>query len=144
MQEAADSQRMAIFFVARPTPLLSATNETLVLIGNDFARKRGWNDSAAEMLEKFKAERGLALRDDRQARFEYWEVDEWRKSQADAERGPGHGFGGVGDRAGAHQLCTDLADRGLGGGRMKRHEDDPSRDLNRFHRRWLGVGCLQK
>lgn len=54
-------------------------NDLLVLIWNDFASKRGWNDSASELLAKFKADSGLAARDDLQTLFEYWEVDEGRK-----------------------------------------------------------------
>jgi len=54
-------------------------NDLLVLIWNDFASKRGWNDSASELLAKFKAESGLAARDDILTLFEYWEVDEGRK-----------------------------------------------------------------
>ncbi|BET67619.1 hypothetical protein ASA1KI_25370 [Opitutales bacterium ASA1] len=50
-----------------------------VLIWNDFAAKRGWRDSVSGLLEKFKAESGLAGRDDIQTFFEYWEVDEGRK-----------------------------------------------------------------
>jgi hypothetical protein len=49
------------------------------LIWNDFAKKRGWNDGVSELLEKFKAESGLAGRADLQTFFEYWEVDEGRK-----------------------------------------------------------------
>ncbi|MBW7894864.1 MAG: DUF5069 domain-containing protein [Opitutaceae bacterium] len=45
-------------------------NDLLVLI---------WNDSATELLEKFKAASGLAGRDDLLTLFEYWEVDEGRK-----------------------------------------------------------------
>lgn len=54
-------------------------NDLLVLIWNDFASKRGWDDSATELLEKFKAASGLAGRDDLLTLFEYWEVDEGRK-----------------------------------------------------------------
>ncbi len=54
-------------------------NELGTLIWNDFASKRGWRDSAAELLAKFKAESGLSSRDDLQTLFEFWEVDEGRK-----------------------------------------------------------------
>lgn len=54
-------------------------NEATTLIWNDFATKRGWRDSGSELLEKFKAESGLASRADIQTFFEYWEVDEDRK-----------------------------------------------------------------
>ncbi len=55
-------------------------NEVTALVWNDFAAKRGWKDSASEILEKFKAESGLASRTDIQTLFEYWEVDEGRKA----------------------------------------------------------------
>lgn len=54
-------------------------NDLTLLIWNDFASKRGWNDSASELLAKFKAESGLAARDDLMTLYEYWEVDEGRK-----------------------------------------------------------------
>ncbi len=50
-----------------------------ILIWNDFAAKRGWNDGASNLLEKFKRESGLAARSDILTFFEYWEVDEGRK-----------------------------------------------------------------
>ncbi len=54
-------------------------NDLTTLIWNDFASKRGWRDSASELLAKFKAESGLSAREDLQTLFEYWEVDEGRK-----------------------------------------------------------------
>lgn len=54
-------------------------NDLLVLIWNDFAAKRGWNDSASELLEQFKTASGLAGRNDLLTLFDYWEVDEGRK-----------------------------------------------------------------
>jgi gluconokinase len=54
-------------------------NDQLTLIWNDFASKRGWKDSASELLAKFKAESGLSSRDDLVTLYEYWEVDEGRK-----------------------------------------------------------------
>jgi hypothetical protein len=54
-------------------------NDLTVLIWNDFSSKRGWRDSASELLEKFKAESGLASRADLVTLFDYWEVDEGRK-----------------------------------------------------------------
>lgn len=144
MQEAADSPRHGNLLCGEPTPARPAPNDLLVLIWNDFASKQGWNDSAAELLAKFQAEGGLASRDDLQTLFEYWEVNEGRKLQDDAVRRPGRGTGGVGDPTGARQLCTDLANSGLAGGRMKPHEDDPSRDMNRSYIRWLGFGCVQE
>lgn len=56
-----------------------AMNDQLILIWNDFASKRGWKDSASELLAKFKAESGLSSRDDIVTLYEYWEVDEGRK-----------------------------------------------------------------
>jgi gluconokinase len=56
-----------------------AMNDQLTLIWNDFASKRGWKDSASELLAKFKAESGLSSRDDLVTLYEYWEVDEGRK-----------------------------------------------------------------
>ena len=55
-------------------------NDHTILIWNDFACKRGWTDSGSELLAKFKYESGLAARNDIQTFFEYWEVDEGRKS----------------------------------------------------------------
>jgi Domain of unknown function (DUF5069) len=54
-------------------------NDLDILIWNDFAAKRGWRDSASDLLEKFKAKSGLGARPDLQTFFEYWEVDEGRK-----------------------------------------------------------------
>jgi len=55
-------------------------NDLTTLIWNDFSCKRGWKDSASELLVKFKAESGLSTRDDLHTLFEFWEVDEGRKS----------------------------------------------------------------
>jgi hypothetical protein len=59
-------------------------NDHTILIWNDFASKRGWRDSGSEILEKFKAESGLASRTDIQTLFEYWEVDEGRAPRSAA------------------------------------------------------------
>jgi hypothetical protein len=56
-----------------------AINDVDKLIWNDFSTKRGWKDAASDLLEKFKAESGLAGRTDIETFFEYWEVDEGRK-----------------------------------------------------------------
>ncbi|MBA3849682.1 MAG: DUF5069 domain-containing protein [Opitutus sp.] len=53
-------------------------NEDEVLIWNDFLRKRGWNDQAAPALENYKAEAGLAGRDDIRTFLDFWAVDEGR------------------------------------------------------------------
>jgi hypothetical protein len=50
------------------------------LIWNDFIRKRGWRDSAAEALARRKQEGGLENRDDIQTMPEYFEVDEGRRA----------------------------------------------------------------
>lgn len=54
-------------------------NDVDKLIWNDFSAKRGWKDAASGLLEKFKAESGLASRSDIVTFFDYWEVDEGRK-----------------------------------------------------------------
>ena len=53
--------------------------ENLLVIWNDFACKRGCNDSGTPVLEKFKAGSGLSHRADITTIFEYMEVDEGRK-----------------------------------------------------------------
>lgn len=53
--------------------------ENLLVIWNDFACKRGLNDSGTPVLEKFKAGSGLSHRADLTTIFEYMEVDEGRK-----------------------------------------------------------------
>ena len=50
-----------------------------LMIWNEFARKLGWNDRATGFLEKFKAESGLADRNDIATMMDYFEVDEGRK-----------------------------------------------------------------
>jgi hypothetical protein len=54
-------------------------SENALVIWNDFASKRGTNDSASSALEKFKAGSGLSHRADLTTIFEYMEVDEGRK-----------------------------------------------------------------
>lgn len=51
-----------------------------VLVWNGFARKRGWEDpdGPTEMLEKFKADAGLAGRQDIRTFFEFYDADEGR------------------------------------------------------------------
>jgi hypothetical protein len=51
-----------------------------LIIWNEFARKLGWNDRATAILDKFKAESGLANRDDIATMMDYFEVDEGRKA----------------------------------------------------------------
>lgn len=55
-------------------------NADEILIWNDFIAKRGWNDGAASILEKFKAEAGLSARADIRTLMEFWAVDEGRKT----------------------------------------------------------------
>ncbi|WP_415907332.1 DUF5069 domain-containing protein [Oleiharenicola sp. Vm1] len=55
-------------------------NADEILIWNDFIAKRGWNDGAAPILEKFKAEAGLSARADIRTLMEFWAVDEGRKT----------------------------------------------------------------
>lgn len=57
-----------------------ALNADDVIIWNDFVSKRGWNDLATPVLEKQKAEAGFGARADIRTFFEFWEVDEGRKS----------------------------------------------------------------
>lgn len=53
---------------------------TDLMIWNEFARKLGWNDPASPILEKYKAESGLADRRDVATMMDYFEVDEGRKT----------------------------------------------------------------
>lgn len=53
-------------------------NADEILIWNDFIAKRGWNDAASSVLEKFKADAGLAGRTDIRTLLEFWAVDEGR------------------------------------------------------------------
>lgn len=55
-------------------------NETDILIWNAFGTKLGWNDRATPLLQKFKKESGMGDRSDILTLFEYFEVDEGRKS----------------------------------------------------------------
>jgi gluconokinase len=47
-------------------------------VWNDFMRKRGWNDEAAERLAQRKAENGFQSRDDIRTMFDYIDADEGR------------------------------------------------------------------
>jgi hypothetical protein len=73
---ASDEQALAWCQARRGAPL----NEDEVLIWNDFLRKRGWNDPATPVLEKYKAEAGLASHSDIQTFLQFWAVDEGRSS----------------------------------------------------------------
>jgi hypothetical protein len=50
-----------------------------LMIWNEFARKLGWNDRATSILQKYKAESGLAERHDLATMMDYFDVDEGRK-----------------------------------------------------------------
>ena len=52
--------------------------EEETLIGNEFMRKRGWNDEATETLNRRKRESGLSDRDDIRTMFDYIDADEGR------------------------------------------------------------------
>lgn len=54
-------------------------DETDLIVWNEFVRKFGWNDRATPVLEKLKAQSGLAGREDIVTMVEYMEVDEGRK-----------------------------------------------------------------
>ena len=54
-------------------------DETDLVVWNEFIRKFGWNDKATPVLQKLKAQSGLAGRDDIVTMVEYMEVDEGRK-----------------------------------------------------------------
>jgi hypothetical protein len=51
-----------------------------LMIWNEFARKLGWNDRATPLLQKYKAESGLAERNDLATMMDYFDVDEGRKA----------------------------------------------------------------
>jgi len=53
-------------------------SEEEIEIWNDFMRKRGWNDEAAERLALRKRESGFPERDDIQTFFDYIDMDEGR------------------------------------------------------------------
>ena len=50
-----------------------------LVIWNAFVKKFGWRDKATPVLERLKAQSGLAHRDDLVTMLEYMEVDEGRK-----------------------------------------------------------------
>ena len=54
-------------------------NDTDLLIWNHFITKLGWNDMVSPLLQKRKAESGLANRSDIITMIGYFEVDEGRK-----------------------------------------------------------------
>lgn len=55
-------------------------NEVEIMVWNGFTTKRGWNDEASQVLEEQKQSGGLGHRTDIRTFFEYFEVDEKRKT----------------------------------------------------------------
>lgn len=56
-----------------------ALNDDDRVIWNNFVAKRGWNDEATPLLEKYKADAGLAGRTDIVVMLDFMEVDEGRR-----------------------------------------------------------------
>ncbi|MGB3118845.1 MAG: DUF5069 domain-containing protein [Verrucomicrobiales bacterium] len=56
-----------------------ALNDSDLLVWRHFTAKFGWNDKAADILTKRKAENGLSDRDDIQTMAHYIDIDEGRK-----------------------------------------------------------------
>ena len=54
-------------------------NDLAVVVWNDYSSKRGWRDSGAETLAKFKSDANLSHRNDIQTFFDFWAVDEGRE-----------------------------------------------------------------
>ncbi len=54
-------------------------SEEQILIWNAFMTKKGFRDDFSEKLKKFKAELGLANRDEIQTLFDFYEFDEERR-----------------------------------------------------------------
>src|SRR5215471_3368703 len=52
--------------------------ENEVYVWNEFMRKRGWNDEVSKILERRKAEAGMADRSDIQTSFQFIDADEGR------------------------------------------------------------------
>ena len=55
-----------------------ALDQADLLVWNEFLRKRGWNDTASELLARRKQESGLGDRDEIQTMLQYFEYDEGR------------------------------------------------------------------
>jgi len=56
-------------------------------VWNDFMRKRGWNDEAAERLAQRKRESGLEARSDIETMFDYIDADEGRDPKVTRQEG---------------------------------------------------------
>ena len=54
-------------------------NEEEIEVWNQFMEKKGWRDEESAQLEDYKAESGLADRDDIVTFFHYYDVDEKRR-----------------------------------------------------------------
>jgi Domain of unknown function (DUF5069) len=53
-------------------------SENDIYVWNEFMRKRGWNDEVSEMVERRKAEAGMAKRSEIQTSFQFIDADEGR------------------------------------------------------------------
>jgi Domain of unknown function (DUF5069) len=53
-------------------------SESDLYVWNEFMRKRGWNDEVSEMVERRKAEAGMADRSDIWTSFQFIDADEGR------------------------------------------------------------------
>jgi hypothetical protein len=57
-------------------------SEDDIYVWNEFMRKRGWNDEVSEIVERRKAEAGMADRSDIQTSFQFIDADEGRLPKA--------------------------------------------------------------
>jgi len=53
-------------------------SEDDVYVGNEFMRKRGWNDEASETVQRRKKEAGMSDRSDIETAFQFIDADEGR------------------------------------------------------------------
>jgi len=56
-------------------------SEDDIYVWNEFMRKRGWNDEVSEILNRRKAEGGMADRSDIETAFQFIDADEGRLTQ---------------------------------------------------------------
>jgi gluconokinase len=73
-QGASDNELLEWAFTAGRRP-----NEAEIEMWNEFMRKFGWRDKAAEILERRKCEGGMAERADIETMFQFIDADEGRK-----------------------------------------------------------------
>jgi gluconokinase len=59
-------------------------SEDDIYVWNEFMRKRGWNDEVSEILNRRKAEGGMADRSDIETAFQFIDADEGRLTQPKA------------------------------------------------------------